>query len=298
MQQADFTGFGVAMVTPFDSSGAVDYVGLEKLVNHMIDGGVDYLVVQGTTGESATLNSQEKNRVLEFVKEINAGRKPIVLGLGGNNTAAIQHRLEEVGLSVDGILSVSPYYNKPTQRGIVAHYQAIANSTKLPIILYNVPGRTSSNMLPDTTLEIARTCENVVAVKEASGSIEQIMQVIARAPKDFLVISGDDAITLPILAAGGHGLISVIGNAFPAHTKALVDYSMQGNMVEARTMHYRLSEMIPMLFAEGNPAGVKEVLKELGVCGNNVRLPLAKVSEELAHELAAKTRQISAAAVA
>ncbi|MES2627816.1 MAG: 4-hydroxy-tetrahydrodipicolinate synthase, partial [Bacteroidota bacterium] len=216
MANSKFHGLGVAMVTPFSADGKIDFIGLEKLVNHLITNGVNYLVVQGTTGENVTLSSDEKEEVLRFVIEVNKSRVPVVLGVGGNNTAEIVKRLSSLNTNgVDGILSVSPYYNKPTQEGIYQHFKAVLEATTLPVILYNVPGRTGSNMLPATTLRIAKDFKNAVAIKEASGNVEQIMTIIKGKPEGFEVISGDDAITLPLVAAGADGVISVIGNAFP-----------------------------------------------------------------------------------
>lgn len=289
-----FKGLGVALVTPFLENGGVDMAGLQRLVEHNINNGTDFLVVQGTTGESATLTAEEKKSVLDFVIEINNGRKPIVLGIGGNNTAAIAETLENLDPSgIDGILSVSPYYNKPTQEGIFQHYKKLNEVTPLPIILYNVPGRTSSNVTAATTLRIAKECKNVVAVKEASGNLEQIMEIIMHKPKGFLVLSGDDALTLPHIAAGGDGVISVVGNAFPKRFSKMVHAALEGDMVTARQFHYDLLEIIPMLFAEGNPAGIKRVLATLGICKEHLRLPLVPVSKGLGEKLDDFTRALS-----
>lgn len=295
MKNNAFKGLGVAMITPFQENGDIDFPALVKLTNFLIDGGVDYLVVQGTTGESPTLSGQEKAEVLKTVCETAAGRKPIVYGVGGNNTRTIAEsfKMLDKGL-VQGILSVSPYYNKPTQQGIYEHYKVLAQSTDLPIILYNVPGRTSSNVLPDTTLRLANDFKNIIGVKEASGNMEQIMDIINRKPADFLVISGDDAITLPILAAGGDGVISVIGNAFPKPFADMVHACMDGKMEEARKLHYKMLPIIPLLFAEGNPGGIKEATKHLGITGNTVRLPLVNVSEQTRSKIIAEARNISA----
>jgi 4-hydroxy-tetrahydrodipicolinate synthase len=279
-------GTGVAMVTPFDANGAVDYRGLKKLTRHLIDGGIEYLVVHGTTGENVTLTADEKAKTLATVVEENNGKLPVILGIGGNNTAEtaklFSNSLFEKG--VNGILSVSPYYNKPTQEGIYQHFKIISEQSDLPIIMYNVPGRTSSNMLPETTLRLAEL-NNIVAIKEASGNMEQIMEVIANKPKDFYVISGDDPIAFPLAAAGGDGVISVIGNAFPKEFSDMFRATFKGDMEAARELHYRCLPIIPKLFQEGNPAGVKEVLRFLGVCGNNVRLPLVPVSSGLSADL-------------
>jgi len=280
------TGLGVAMVTPFKKDGSVDAEALKKLTRHLIEGGVDYLVVMGTTGESVTLTKEEKKEVLDIVLETNNGNKPVVLGVGGNNTAEICHQLsrqDTEGLAA--ILSVTPYYNKPTQNGLFEHYQAISDSSKLPIILYNVPGRTSVNLLPDTVARIAFDCRNVIGIKEASGSVDQIMNVIHATPKEFMVISGDDTLTLPLISAGCDGVISVVGNAFPKEFSQMVHLALENKFPEARTIHYKLLELIHLLFAEGNPAGVKEVLSQLDICENYLRLPLVPVSDALTDKI-------------
>jgi len=276
-----FKGTGVAIVTPFNEDKSVDYNSLEKLVNHLIDNGIDYLVVQGTTGESVTLTKEEKEATLAFIQKINNGRLPIVLGIGGNCTTTVVDAFQTTDLTgVDAILSVSPYYNKPTQEGIYQHYRALAGATELPIILYNVPGRTSSNVLPETTLRLARDFNNIIAVKEASGSLEQCMEIINNKPEGFLVISGDDAITLPFIASGGDGVISVIANAFPDGFSSMVRAALSNDMNSARKLHYKYFEMIHYLFVEGNPAGVKAALKILKVTGDAVRLPLVNVGQK------------------
>ena len=288
-----FKGVGVALVTPFQSNGQVDFNGLQRLVEHQINNGTDYLVVQGTTGESATLSSDEKKAVLDFIIEINAKRLPIVLGIGGNNTAAVVEAIKSTDLKdVDGILSVSPYYNKPSQEGIYQHYKTISAATSKPIILYNVPGRTMSNVLAQTTVRIARDCKNIVAVKEASGNLEQVMEIINNKPEGFVVLSGDDALTLPHMAIGGDGVISVVANAFPKRFSTLVHAAMENNMDLAREKHYELIEVIQQLFADGNPGGVKHVLKLLNICDDNLRLPLVPVSKEVADKLYALTAKI------
>lgn len=281
-----FKGVGVALVTPFNKDGSVDYPALEKLVELQINNGTDYLVVQGTTGESATLTQEEKDEILAYVLQVNSGRLPVVLGVGGNDTAVIGRKLESRNFDgLDGILSVSPYYNKPTQEGIYQHYAYLAERSPLPIILYNVPGRTSSNVLPSTTLKLAKTFKNIVAIKEASGNLEQIMEIIRYKPEGFMVISGDDALTLPIIAIGGDGVISVVANAFPNEFSFMVHQAMDGNYGQARTGHYKLFEVIQQLFVEGNPAGVKEALKTRGICEAFVRLPLVGVSDETRNRL-------------
>jgi 4-hydroxy-tetrahydrodipicolinate synthase len=289
-----FKGLGVALVTPFQENGAVDMASLQRLVEHNINNGTDFLVVQGTTGESATLTKEEKKATLDFIIEINAGRKPIVLGVGENNTSEVVASLNSLDLKgVDGILSVSPYYSKPSQEGIFQHYKAVAAATDLPIILYNVPGRTMSNVLPATTLRIARACKNVVAIKEASGNLEQVMELILNKPKGFLVLSGDDALTLPHMAIGGDGVISVVGNAFPKRFSRMINNINEGNLEEARKDHYDLIELIQTLFADGNPGGIKRVLKELGICKEYLRLPLVPVNEAVGNKLEALTKMLS-----
>jgi len=288
-----FKGVGVALVTPFQSNGQVDFSGLQRLVEHQIKNGTDYLVVQGTTGESATLSLQEKKAVLDFIIEINAKRLPIVLGIGGNNTAAVVEALKSSDLKdVDGVLSVSPYYNKPSQEGIYQHYKTISAATSKPIILYNVPGRTMSNVLPETTIRIAKGCKNIIAVKEASGNLEQVMEIINNKPEGFVVLSGDDALTLPHMAIGGDGVISVVANAFPKRFSTLVHAAMENNMDLAREKHYELIEVIQQLFVDGNPGGVKHVLKLLNICDDNLRLPLVPISKEVADKLYALTAKI------
>ena len=288
-----FRGMGVALVTPFNEDGNVDFAGLQRLVEHQIKNGIDYLVVQGTTGESATLSSDEKKAVLSFVIEINNGRLPIVLGIGGNNTATVVDQLKNTDLTgVDGILSVSPCYNKPSQEGIFQHYKAVSEATDKPIILYNVPGRTMSNVTAATTLRIARACPNIVAVKEASGNLEQIMQIIKNRPEGFVVLSGDDALTLPHMSIGGDGVISVVANAFPRRFSELVHSAQSGNFDLARTRHYELIDVIGAMFEDGNPAGVKHVLKLLNICGDEIRLPLVKVNETVAKKLYDQTAML------
>lgn len=281
-----FRGLGVALVTPFTPHGAIDFGALAMVVEHQINGGVDYIVVMGTTGESATTTAEEQQQVLAHVLKTVANRVPVVLGVGGNNTAAVVARLQTFKSDgVDAILSVSPYYNKPTQEGIYRHYEALAKASPRPIILYNVPGRTMSNMAAETTLRLARDFKNIIGIKEASGNLDQVGAILQHRPKDFLVISGDDALTLPILAMGGDGVISVVGNALPAEFARLVHAAMKGDFATAREEHLRLIEMISLLFAEGNPGGIKETLKILGLCGHHVRLPLVPVSEATAKKL-------------
>jgi 4-hydroxy-tetrahydrodipicolinate synthase len=276
-----FRGTGVAIVTPFNEDKSVDYNALERLMEHLISNGINYIVVQGTTGESVTLSNEEKKETLAFIIKVNNRRLPIVLGIGGNATASVVADFKSTDLTgVDAILSVSPYYNKPTQEGIYQHYKAISEASTLPIILYNVPGRTASNILPETTLRLARDFKNIIAVKEASGSLEQCMEIINNKPEGFLVISGDDAITLPFIASGGDGVISVIANAFPKGFSGMVLSALNHDIENAQELHYKYFSMIHYLFLEGNPAGVKAALKELNITGDDVRLPLVNVSEK------------------
>jgi 4-hydroxy-tetrahydrodipicolinate synthase len=279
-------GTGVAMVTPFKKDGAVDVPALKKLTDHLLDGGVDYLVVMGTTGETSVMDKEDRKLVLETVLSTNGGRKPVVVGIGGNNTLDLCAQLDRMDTAgISGILSVTPYYSKPTQNGMFEHYRALSEHSKLPIILYNVPGRTGVNLLPDTVMRIAFDCRNVVGIKEASGNMEQIMTIIKERPKDFLVISGDDAITMPLIAAGADGVISVVGNAFPSEWSKMVQHAMKGEITEARAIHYRLLELVQLLFVEGNPAGIKEVLSHLDVCENYLRLPLVPVSQLISERM-------------
>jgi len=273
-------GTGVAIVTPFDNRGNVDLKGLDNLVNHLVKGKVEYLVILGTTGESATLSKEEKKLVVERVIKTNKQRLPLVLGIGGNNTQEVIDTIKHTNLKdFEAILSVSPYYNKPSQRGIYEHYKAIAKTTKKPIILYNVPGRTASNISAETTLKLARKFSNIIAVKEASGNLEQCMTIIEQKPKDFLVISGDDNLTLPLLACGADGVISVVANAFPKDFSDMTRAGLKGDFTNARRLHYKTFEITQQLFADGNPGGVKHVLGMLKVCGPAVRLPLVEPNE-------------------
>lgn len=288
-----FTGSGVALVTPFLADMSIDFPALRRLVREQIDGGTDFLVVQGTTGESPTLSASEKQQVLETVMLENDGRRPIVYGVGGNDTRSVCEAFAAIPKGVDGILSVAPYYNKPIQRGFVAHYKAIANATDLPIIMYNVPGRTGANMTAETTLELAEV-HNLVAMKEASGNMEQIMEIIRCKPADFLLLSGDDAITLPLIAAGAEGVISVVANAFPKQFSTMVHTALQGDFSASRKEHYDLLPITKLFFAEGNPGGVKIALEELGWMEPHMRLPLVQVSDALRQAIISETKQLSA----
>jgi 4-hydroxy-tetrahydrodipicolinate synthase len=274
-----FKGLGVAMVTPFNTDGSIDYLGLEKLTNHLVDGGVNYLVVMGTTGENPTINNKEQQTILQKVKEVNARRLPIVFGIGGNSTAAVVERLKSENLDgVDGILSVSPYYNKPSQEGIYQHYKAVSDATPLPVIMYNVPGRTGSLVSAETTLRIAQL-PNIVCTKEASGSLDICMDVIRGAPEDFGVISGDDNYTMPYIAAGMQGVISVLGNAYPKEFSQMVNYAIDGDFKNAKHLHYKLLPLMKAIFMDGNPGGVKYILNKLGICQNEFRLPVVPVNK-------------------
>ncbi|RNL82235.1 4-hydroxy-tetrahydrodipicolinate synthase [Sinomicrobium pectinilyticum] len=282
-----FTGTGVALVTPFKRDNSVDRAALEKIVDHCIEGGVEYLVVLGTTAESATLTREEKETVKQTVIKANAGRLPLVLGVGGNNTAEVVNELHTTDMSgFDAILSVSPYYNKPTQEGIYQHFKAVAEASSLPVILYNVPGRTASNMLPQTVLRLARDIDNIIGIKEAAGDIVQAMRLIKEKPEGFLVISGDDMVTLPMVLAGGAGVISVIGQGFPREFTEMVRYGLDGNATEAYRLHYKLMDAIDMIFEQGNPAGIKSVFRALGLADDVLRLPLVKVDRDLGQRIA------------
>ena len=281
-----FVGTGVALVTPFKEDLSVDTDALSKLVKNQIENGIEYLVVLGTTAESATLTQEEKELIKQTVKKANAGKLPLVLGIGGNNTAAVIEELKNGDLEgFDAILSVSPYYNKPTQEGIFRHFKAISEASPLPIILYNVPGRTSSNVLPETVNRIARECENVIGVKEAAGDIVQAMRLISLVPDGFKVISGDDMITLPMTLAGGKGVISVIGQGLPQEFSDMVRAGLEGKVAEAYKLHYRIAPSIDLIFAEGNPAGIKALLAKKGLVSNNLRLPLVEASEALTNRI-------------
>jgi 4-hydroxy-tetrahydrodipicolinate synthase len=287
-------GTGVALVTPFKKDFSVDVDALKTIVNFQIDNGIDYLVVLGTTAETATLTKDEKELVIKTIVEANKGRLPLVLGVGSNNTQDVVDELKSRDFSdFVAILSVSPYYNKPTQEGIYQHFKAIAEASPIPVILYNVPGRTASNMLPSTIIRLANDFKNVVAVKEAAGDIVQAMRLIQNAPKDFLVISGDDMITLPMVLAGGAGVISVIAEGFPKQFSEMVHLGLNKRVDEAYKLHYLLADSIDMIFEQGNPAGIKEVFKTLGLSENTVRLPLVNTDENLTKRLQDFTNNIS-----
>ncbi len=275
MERNKFIGMGVALVTPFKTDGSVDFSALARLVDYQLKNGTDYLVVLGTTAETPTLSAEEQLEITQFIVEKVNGKLPIVLGMGGNDTRALVQKISTANLNgVDAILSVTPYYNKPTQEGIYQHYAAVAKSTKLPIILYNVPGRTGVNMSVETTLRLANDFSNIIATKEASGNIAQVDAIIKNKPKDFLVISGDDAITFPLITLGASGVISVIGNAFPCEFSKMVRLALAGDYQTALTIHHGFTELIELLFVDGNPAGVKSILSAMGYLENQLRLPL------------------------
>lgn len=279
-------GTGVALVTPFKQDFSIDTEALKRIVNFSIDGGIEYLVILGTTAENATLSQDEKELVIRTVIEANNGALPLVLGVGGNNTAKVVDELKTRDLSAfAAILSVSPYYNKPTQEGIYQHFKAVAEASPIPVILYNVPGRTASNMLPSTVLRLAIDFENVVAIKEAAGDIVQAMQLLKDKPKNFLVISGDDMIALPMVLAGGSGVISVIGQGFPKEFSEMIRLGLNRKVDEAFKTQYLLAECIDMIFEQGNPAGIKQVFLSLGISENTVRLPLVNVDDTLANRI-------------
>jgi 4-hydroxy-tetrahydrodipicolinate synthase len=289
----ELIGTGVALITPFKSDLSIDVEGLKKVVNYNIENGINYLVVLGTTAESATLSKEEKQVVIDTIVSANNGRLPLVLGIGGNNTQEVINEMQTRDLSAfTAILSVSPYYNKPTQEGIYQHFAAIAKVAPLPIILYNVPGRTASNMLPETVIRLANDFDKIVAIKEAAGDMVQAMRLISGCPKDFLIIAGDDMITLPMVLAGGAGVISVIGEGFPKEFSEMVKLGLDKKADEAYEIHYKIAPAIDYIFAEGNPAGIKAVFKSLGICGDAVRLPLVGVSDGLRAKIDSFTKNL------
>ncbi|WP_046757175.1 4-hydroxy-tetrahydrodipicolinate synthase [Kordia jejudonensis] len=289
-----FIGTGVALVTPFNADHSVDVTALTHIVEHVIQGGIEYLVALGTTAENAVLTPEEKQLVVDTILKANNKRLPIVLGIGGNNTAAVVNELKTTNLeAIDAILSVSPFYNKPTQEGIYQHFKAVSEASPKPIIIYNVPGRTASNMLPETVIRLANDFDNIIAVKEAAGDIVQAMRLIQLAPKDFLVISGDDMITLPMVYAGGAGVISVIGQGYPKQFSEMVRYAFAGNISGANKLHYKIMPAIDYIFEEGNPAGIKAVFEKLGIATATVRLPLVEASQTLKEKLNNFTDQLN-----
>jgi 4-hydroxy-tetrahydrodipicolinate synthase len=277
-----FVGTGVALITPFKQDLSIDFDALEKLVEYNIENGVEYLVISGTTGESVTISKAEKKTLVDFIAKINKGRLPLVLGIGGNNTQAVIEELNQTDLSsIDAVLSVSPYYSKPTQEGIYQHFKAIAQASPKPIILYNVPGRTASNMLPETTLRLAKDYENIIAVKEAGNNVQQSLQLLRNKPEGFHIISGDDDLALGIALAGGSGVISVIGQGLPKEFSEMIRLGIAGKPNQAYKLHFKLMPITQMIFAENNPAGIKAVLSGLGIAKPYVRLPLVVATETL-----------------
>jgi len=284
--KTNFIGTGVAMVTPFTEDKQIDFPAFAKLINDLIANGVDYLLVMGTTAESATISEEEKQEILEFAKKEINSRVPIMYGIGGNNTMDVINRIKSTNLNgVDGILCVAPYYNKPNQEGLYQHFATIASVCPTQLILYNVPGRTGVNILPDKVVRLANDFENITAIKEACGSIDQMMQVIKNKPRSFTVISGDDGLTLPLIAVGGEGVISVAGNAFPKEMSQLVRLALNKDFENAKTIHYKLLDSISNMFAEGNPCGVKEYLSQQGKMKNEFRLPMVPASQKLSEKI-------------
>ncbi|MDP3314196.1 4-hydroxy-tetrahydrodipicolinate synthase [Lutibacter sp.] len=282
----ELIGTGVALVTPFNKDKTVDYIGLERLVNYQIENGINYLVVLGTTGEPATLTVLEKIKVKETIINTNNGRLPLVIGIGGNNTMAVVEEIKQTDLSAfAAILSVSPYYNKPTQEGIYQHFKEIAQATDKPIIVYNVPGRTAKNMEPSTVLRLASDFKNIIGIKEAAGDIVQAMRLLQQKPKDFMIISGDDMVALPMVLAGGSGVISVIGQGLPKYFSTLIKLGLEGKIEEANALQYKIMDSIDYIFEEGNPGGIKAMLHKLNICSNEVRLPLVKASAALQQKI-------------
>lgn len=282
-----FVGTGVALITPFKEDLSVDVEALKKLVNFNIENGTNYLVINGTTGESATITKEEKQQIIDVIIKENNNRVPLVLGVGGNNTAEVVNEFKTRDFKgIDGILSVAPYYSKPTQEGFYQHYKALAEATELPIILYNVPGRTAKNMEPATTIRLANDFTNIVGVKEAGNIQQQYNSLLKDKPEDFLIISGDDDLALGVALAGGSGVISVIGQAFPAEFSKMIQLGLEGKNKEAYQIHFKLMDIIDYIFEENNPAGIKTVLQELGICRNEVRLPLVKAGSQLSEKIA------------
>jgi 4-hydroxy-tetrahydrodipicolinate synthase len=288
-----FHGTGVALVTPFKVDKTVDHKALAKIVDFNIKNGTDYLVISGTTGESVTITKKEKIDIIDTIHKANKSRVPMVLGIGGNNTEEVLEEIQTTDLSyIDAILSVSPYYSKPTQEGIYQHFKAIAKISPLPIILYNVPGRTSSNMLPATTLRLATDFENIIAVKEAGNNVSQYLQLLKNKPKDFLIISGDDDLALGVVLAGGAGVISVIGQAFPNQFAKMIKLGLEGKAKEAYDIHFKLMDITSAIFEENNPAGIKGVLQALKLCDDTVRLPLVPASDALKGKIKALVKKL------
>ena len=287
-----FHGTGVALVTPFNKDLTIDWEGLTNLLEHTISNGVAYLVVMGTTGESATTTFHEKMQVLEFITKNNNSNKPVVFGLGGNNTQSILESIRNTDFGpVDAMLSVSPYYNKPTQPGLIKHFGSLADASPVPVIIYNVPGRTSSNITADTTIELAQH-PNIIGVKEASGNLDQCIKIAKYTPDDFLLISGDDLLTVPLISIGACGAISVLANALPKIFSQMVGHALSGNYVESRKYINQIYDINPLMYVESNPVGVKQALKQLGICENYVRSPLLPASQELQKEIVSRLKEL------
>lgn len=282
----NFTGTGVALVTPFRKQETIDFSKLELIINNVIDNGVDYIVALGTTSEAATMTATERHALHDFIVESVAGRCPIMLGLGGNNTLAVTDAIANTTFEgIHGILSVAPFYNKPNQRGLALHFKQIAESSPVPVIIYNVPGRTGVNISADTTLQLARECPNIIGIKEASGNIGQVMQILRDKPEHFQVISGDDALTCPMVALGASGVISVIANALPKEMSTMVHLALKGDMKKALPLHYRMLPLMNAIFDEGNPTGIKSLMETQGQLSNVLRMPLVKASKTLSNKL-------------
>jgi len=282
MSKKKFQGTGVALVTPFHKYGTIDFSSIGKIIDHIIGNGVDYLVVLGTTGETPTLSKDEKNAIVDYVIETVDGRVPIVKGVGGNNTQEVVNVLKTGSFDgIDAILSVCPYYNKPRQKGIYYHYKTIASASPVPIILYNVPGRTGANIEAATTLQLAHDFKNIIAIKEASGNFSQIMKILKNKPDDFMVISGDDTLTFPLMALGVEGVISVVANAFPKQFSSMVNHCLNNEFEKAKKIHFQLIDIINALFEDGSPSGIKAALQIIGLCENNLRLPVVKVNKSV-----------------
>lgn len=283
-----FKGLGIALVTPFKTDGSIDYEALKRLIEYQTDNGADFLCILGTTSESPCLDYEERAEIKRFVVEANQGRLPVLMGCGGNNTRAVVKELQSFDLrGVDGILSVCPYYNKPSQEGLYRHFKMIADSCPLPVVLYNVPGRTGINMKSETTIRLATDCKNIIAVKEAGGSLEQVDEIIKNKPAHFDVLSGDDALTFPMIASGAAGVISVIGNALPREFSRMIRLEFNGEYEPARKIHHRFTELYSLLFVDGNPAGVKALLHEMGFIENELRLPLVPTRVATVQKMAA-----------
>ncbi len=283
-----FKGLGIALVTPFKTDGSIDYAALKRLIEYQTDNGADFLCILGTTSESPCLDQEERAEIKRFVVEVNQGRLPVLMGCGGNNTKAVVKELQSFDLrGVDGILSVCPYYNKPSQEGLYRHFKMIADNCPLPVVLYNVPGRTSINLKSETTIRLANDCRNIVAVKEAGGSLEQVDEIIKNKPAHFDVLSGDDALTFPMIASGAAGVISVIGNALPREFSRMIRLEFNGEYEPARKIHHRFTELYSLLFVDGNPAGVKALLHEMGFIENELRLPLVPTRVATVQKMAA-----------